>query len=178
MRMQRGERPLRLVHLYMSPFLYIGKRREMRAPQYPAVPAFAEIHPLQKKTKHVPGPPRGIPRPAGTPLPGPASRPVLSSPSTGGGPSTVTDTIVSPRRITRPSVRFCCTVGAASSAGAVLAFLPWQISISWSSWLIWMVCQGTSRRKRRAGTHLDCPELFALGQDKVHVLVVRQHLTD
>ena len=142
-----------------------------------AVPALAEIHPLQKKTKHVPGPPRGIPRPAGTPLPGPASRPVLSSPSTGGGPSTVTDTIVSPRRMTRPSVRFCCTVGAASSAGAVLAFLPLHVSISWSLRLIGMIWQGKSRRKR-ADTHLDCSELFALGQDKVHVLVVRQHLTD
>jgi hypothetical protein len=82
----------------------------------------------RKRYKDVPGPPRGIPRPAGTPLPGPAIKPVLSSPSTGGGPSTVTDTIVSPRKMTRPSVRFCCTVGAASSAGAVLDFLPCKIS--------------------------------------------------
>lgn len=51
--------------------------------------------------------PSGIPLPAGTPFPGPAVNPLLSSPATGGGPSTVTLTIDSPLRMTRPRVRFC-----------------------------------------------------------------------
>ena len=40
----------------------------------------------------------------------------------------------------------------------------------------------TERREQEAkktgSTHLDRPELFTLGQDKVHVLVIRQHLPD
>lgn len=108
--------------------------------------------------------PRGMPRPAGIPRPGPAIKPAFSSAVAGGGPSTVTLTIVSPRRITSPSVRFCCTVGAASFSGAPFAFFPYA-SVS------------EARRYYCGGkTNLDCPELFALGEDKVHVLVVRQHL--
>lgn len=73
--------------------------------------------------------PSGIPRPAGTPRPGPAAIPGPSK-VVGGGPSTDTLTIVSPRRMTRPSVRFCCTVGVGSPAGVSLVFLPWgQLSI-------------------------------------------------
>lgn len=74
--------------------------------------------------------PRGMPRPAGTPFPGPAANPLLSSPAVGGGPSTVTLTIDSPRRMTRPSVRFCCTDGAASVGLASFAFFPCDSNVS------------------------------------------------
>ena len=57
--------------------------------------------------------PSPIPRPAATPRPGPAVNP-LSSAEIGGGPSTLTLTMVSPLRITKPRVRFCCVVGAGS----------------------------------------------------------------
>jgi hypothetical protein len=73
---------------------------------------------------HAPAP-SPIPRPAGTPRPGPASIDDFSSPPTGGGPSTLTLTIVSPRRITRPRVRFCCTVGAASFSPDPFVFFPY-----------------------------------------------------
>ena len=74
--------------------------------------------------------PRPIPRPAAIPLPGPAMIPDLSSPVTGGGPSTLTLTIVSPRRITRPRVRFCWTVGAASFSAAPFVFFPYTQSVN------------------------------------------------
>ena len=128
---------------------HILPHRGPRSIPYPLSPAnnFSsfEMNYLTKcsiKERNAPGPPNGIPRPAGTPLPGPAIKPVLSSPSTGGGPSTVTDTIVSPRRITRPSVRFCCTVGAASVIVAPFAFLPLHVSWTFGLWMwaVFSVC--------------------------------------
>lgn len=70
--------------------------------------------------------PRGSPRPAPAARPGPGAIPGPSA-AAGGGPSTETETIVSPRKITRPSVRFCCTVGAGSPAGVVLVFFPFTV---------------------------------------------------
>jgi len=56
-----------------------------------------------------------IPRPAGIPRPGPTGRAFfLSSSWTGGGPSTDKLTTVSPRRMTKPSVRFISCMGPAS----------------------------------------------------------------
>lgn len=70
--------------------------------------------------------PSGIPLPAGTPTPGPGMMPGPLD-VTGGGPSTDTETMVSPRKITSPSVRFCCTVGAGSEAEEVESFLPFTV---------------------------------------------------
>ena len=77
--------------------------------------------------------PNGIPLPAGTPFPGPAVNPLLSSPATGGGPSTVTLTIDSPLRMTRPSVRFCWTDGAGSVELESFDFLPYEAKLSMPS---------------------------------------------
>jgi len=72
-----------------------------------------------------PNPPGGaggiipMPRPAGMPRPGPTGKAdFLSSSTTGGGPSTLRLTTVSPRKITRPSVRFIsCMAGVSVSPG-------------------------------------------------------------
>jgi hypothetical protein len=85
----------------------------------------------QNLKKNLPAP-SGIPRPAGTPFPGPAVNPPEASAVDGGGPSTVTLTIDSPRRMTRPSVRFCWTEGAASVVFVSFAFLPWHLLARWS----------------------------------------------
>lgn len=86
---------------------------------------------------HAPGGIIPIPRPAGMPRPGPGrsckqtrgqscnhqinlGKPLtaffLSSSTTGGGPSTLRLTTVSPRKITRPSVRFMSCGGPASAS--------------------------------------------------------------
>jgi len=57
-------------------------------------------------------PAKPIPRPAGMPRPGPGASCVAELLSSGGGPSTLMLTIVSPRRMIKPSVRFCCGSGA------------------------------------------------------------------
>ena len=76
----------------------------------------------------------------------------------------MTLTIDSPLRITRPSVRFCWTEGAASVGLASFVFFPYPIS----SYVF----------KRVKRTHLDGPELFTFGKNKIHVFVISQHLTD
>lgn len=76
------------------------------------------------RNHYSPGGMSGIPRPAATPFPGPAIKPLPSSSLLGGGPSTLIDTTVSPLTMTKPNVRFCSTSGAGSAGSAPFAFLP------------------------------------------------------
>jgi hypothetical protein len=72
--------------------------------------------------------PTGSPRPAGLDMPPPACSVVAAPPgadvprralgSDGGGPSTEQETMLVPRRITRPSVRFSSVSWVAAESGA------------------------------------------------------------
>ena len=80
--------------------------------------------PLTGPAKPVGIPPIGMPLPAALPIPGPSSADagmrLLLSPEGGGPLSTLMETIVSPRRIISPSVRFC----------SVKPFFPFDTLIS------------------------------------------------
>lgn len=109
-----------------------------------------------------------MPLPAGAALPGPGMRlAVGSSLDAGGGPSTEMETTVSPLKMTKPNVRLTSTGPSSSS----LCVRQRQIRLG-------SVCREcTEDAPLSLGLLLaDRSELFAFCKNKVHVLVVSEHL--